>query len=117
MVTKNGGAKLPFHEDEIMCIALHPTRPLVLSGDSAGCVFGAHYASGEISGRIGKHKDGCESVALSDELQMGVSCSIDSEILIYDLKGLTIRHRVMPTFFGGFTKVAFSTILIKDKEG
>lgn len=67
-MTKNGSAKLPYHEDEIMCMALHATRPLVLSGGSDGSVFGAHYVTGEISGRIGKHKDGCESVCLSEEL-------------------------------------------------
>lgn len=66
---------------------------------------------------IGKHKDSVESVALSEELQMGVSAGIDSQILIYDLKGLTVRHRVSPTLYGGFTKVAFSTIKIQDKGG
>jgi len=80
-------------------------------------VYGAHYVTGENSGRIGKHKDGCESVAISDELNMGVSCSIDNEILIYDLKGLTVRHRVTPTQCGGFTKVQFSTIPIIDSQG
>lgn len=100
-----------------MCMALHPTRPLVLTGGSEGCVYGAHYATGEISGRVGKHKDGCESVCLSEELNMGVSCSIDNEILIYDLKGLTVRHRVKPTLYGGFTRVQFSTILINDSQG
>lgn len=67
-VTKNGTAKLPYHQDEIMCMELHPTRPLVLSGGSEGSVYGAHYATGEISGMIGKHKDGCESVCLSEPL-------------------------------------------------
>jgi len=46
---------------------------------------------------------------------MGVSAGIDNLILIYDLKGLTIRHRVKPTEYGGFTKVMFSTIKLKTK--
>lgn len=68
MTTRNGGAKLPYHEDEITCFALHPSRPLVLSGGSEGSVFGAHYVTGEISGMVGKHQDTCESVAISEEL-------------------------------------------------
>lgn len=62
---------------------------------------------------IGKHNDSVESVALSEELQMGVSAGIDNQILVYDLKGLTIRHRIKPTEFGGFTKILFSTMLLK----
>lgn len=47
---------------------------------------------------------------------MGVSAGIDSQILIYDLKGLTIRHRVTPTQYGGFAKVLFSTMKLKTKQ-
>lgn len=71
--------------------------------------------TGEISGRVGLHKDSVESVAISEELQMGVSAGIDSTIIIYELKGLTIRTRVTPTAYGGFSKVMFSTIKIFDK--
>lgn len=66
---------------------------------------------------VGKHKDSVESVALCEELQIGVSAGIDSEILIYDLKNLAIRHRVRPTLYGGFTKVMFSSFKIKKTDG
>lgn len=97
MTVKNGSTKVSYHDSEILCFALHPTRPFALTGGADGGVFGAHYGTGEVSGLVGKHKDSCESVAISEELQMGVSAGIDSQILIYDLKGLTIRHRISPT--------------------
>lgn len=112
MTTRNGGDKKPYHDDEIQCFALHPSRPLIMTGGSEGSVYGAHYVTGEISGRISKHNDSVESVALSEELQMGVSAGIDSTIIIYELKGLTVRHRVTPIAYGGFTRVMFSTIKI-----
>ena len=46
-----------------------------------------------------------ESVALSEELQIGVSAGIDAMIIIYDLAKLNIRHKISPTAYGGFTKL------------
>jgi WD40 repeat protein len=68
MTTRNGGHKMPYHEEEILCIALHPTRPLIMSGGADGSVYGAHYVTGESSGKVGKHKDSVEAVAISEEL-------------------------------------------------
>ena len=116
ITVKNGSGKLPYHEEAIQCFALHPSRPLILTGGADGSVFGAHYQTGEISGIIGQHTDSVESVALSEDLQMGVSAGIDKQILIYDLKGLTVRHRVVPSEYGGFTKVMFSTIKLRVRQ-
>lgn len=104
---------LPFHDGAVQCFDLHPTKTLVMSGGADGSVFGSNYASGESAGQIGKHKDSVESVALSEEMQMGVSAGIDAMIIIYDLKTLSIRHKISPTAYGGFTKVQFSSFPIK----
>lgn len=68
MTVRNGTGKMPYHEEAIQCFALHPSRPLILTGGSDGTVFGAHYQTGEISGVIGTHADSVESVAISEEL-------------------------------------------------
>jgi len=54
---------------------------------------------------------------MSELLQIGVSAGIDTVIFVYDLKDSTIRHRVEPTKYGGFTKLMFSTIQINTKAG
>ena len=47
------GAKKVFHESQILCFALHPEMPIVLSGDEEGNVFASQYVTGEINGVIG----------------------------------------------------------------
>lgn len=84
----------------------------MLTGGSDGKVFGLNYFSGDSTGCIGTHKDSVESVALDSELNMGASAGIDESILIYDLVHLTIRHKLAPTDFGGFTKLSFSSFPI-----
>lgn len=37
-----------YHESPVNTFALHPDRPLVISGDESGSVFAAHYGTGEI---------------------------------------------------------------------
>lgn len=114
---KNGASKLPFHDGEIMCMVLHPKSPVLMSGASDGTVCGANYTSGESFGRIGQHSDSVESVALSEELNIGVSGGIDSQLFIYDLKSLQVRKKIAPTEYGGYTRLMFSSFKIKDKEG
>ena len=65
---RNGDGKIPYHTDEIQCFDLHPTRPLILTGDCTGGVYGAHYGTGEVVGRVGSHKDSVESVVINQEL-------------------------------------------------
>jgi len=42
-----------FHLSKILCFALHPEMPVVLSGDESGRVFASQYMTGEINGVIG----------------------------------------------------------------
>lgn len=93
---RNGDGKIPYHTDEIQCFDLHPTRPLILTGDCAGGVFGAHYGTGEVVGQVGSHKDSVESVVISKELQFAASAGIDTTIIVYDLKDSQVRHRIDP---------------------
>ena len=76
-------------------------------------MFGANYVSGESTGCIGQHKDSVESVALNAEMQIGASAGIDEQIIVYDLAHLTIRHKLSPTQYGGFTMLKFSSFPIK----
>ena len=55
-------------------------------------------------------------MAINDEMNIGVSASIDSQILIYDMKNLNVRHKINPTQFGGFTQLRFSSFPIKTAE-
>lgn len=42
MTTRTGSDKgKPYHDDEIQCFDLHPTRPLIMTGGASGKVFGA----------------------------------------------------------------------------
>lgn len=65
--TRNGG-KIGYHEDEIQCFDLHPSRPLIMTGDVKGRVCGAHFGTGEVLGTVGTHKDTVESIVISKEL-------------------------------------------------
>lgn len=105
-----------YHEGGIQCFEQHPTKSLVLTGGVEGQVFGANFTSGQSTGCIGKHQDSVEAVALSEELQIGASAGIDKEILIYDLAKLTIRHKISPTEYGGYTSIRFSSFPIKCKN-
>jgi len=59
------GSRKEFHKSQILCFALHPDMPVVLSGDEDGCVFASQYMTGEVNGVIGKHQDSCESITIS----------------------------------------------------
>lgn len=98
-------------------MALHPKSTVLMTGATDGSVCGANYVTGESFGRIGKHQDEVESVALSEELQIGVSGGIDSNLILYDLKSLQVRKKIAPTEYGGYTRLMFSSFQIKDKEG
>ena len=49
-------------------------------------------------------------------MQIGASAGIDQHIIIYDLAHLTVRHKLNPTAYGGFTKLSFSSFPIKVPE-
>ena len=49
------GSRRPFHENQILCFALHPEMPVILSGDEDGKVFASQYMTGEVNGVIGQH--------------------------------------------------------------
>ena len=40
---KNSGGKSAYHNEVILCFALHPSRPLIISGGIDGSVYAAHY--------------------------------------------------------------------------
>lgn len=48
-------SRKPFHENQILCFALHPDMPVILSGDEDGKVFASQYMTGEVNGVIGQH--------------------------------------------------------------
>ena len=79
------GSSKPFHDSQILCFALHPDMPVVLSGDSDGLVFASQYMTGEVNGVIGKHQDSCESIAISSSQPIACSAGIDFKIHVYDL--------------------------------
>lgn len=93
---RHQGGKASYHNEVILCFALHTSRPLVLSGGIDGTVYAAHYQTGEIQGMIGKHTDSVESIDICEELQLAVSGGIDQQIFVYDLKTLSIRHKLSP---------------------
>lgn len=62
---------------------------------------------------IGKHSDSAESIDICEELQLAVSGGIDPYIFIYDLKTLSIRHKLTPASFGGYSKLMFSTLKLR----
>lgn len=103
------GSKKEFHESQILCFALHPEMPVILSGDEDGRVFASQYMTGEINGVIGTHTDSVESIAISQTQPIACSAGIDSKIHVYDLTNFTKRLTVQVGQFGGFTKLLFST--------
>ena len=88
------GSRKEFHESQILCFALHPEMPIILSGDESGKVFASQYMTGEINGIIGTHKDSCESIIISKTQPIGCSAGIDSKINVYDLTNFTLRLTV-----------------------
>lgn len=118
-VIRNGKDKVSYHEGGILCCAVAQSKTLVMTGGADGKVFGANYVSGESTGCIGQHKNEVEAVAMHHELKIGASAGIDQEIFIFDLAHLTIRHKLTPTIYGGFTMLRFSNIPMEilDEEG
>lgn len=111
MTIRPKGGKI-FHESPILCFALHPEHPLAISGDESGKVFASHFTTGEISGCIGSHKDSVETIIISDSFNIAASAGIDSKINVYDLKdpNFNIKFIIEPTAYGGYSKLAMSTI-------
>lgn len=105
-----GVSRKEFHESDILCFALHPDMPIVLSGDAKGCVFASQYMTGEVNGIIGKHQDSCESIAISSTQPIACSAGIDTKIHVYDLTNFTLRLSVTVGQFGGFSKLLFSKV-------
>lgn len=54
---------------------------------------------------VGEHKDTVESIVISPELMMAASGGIDNTIFVYDLKDSSIRHRIEPTVYGGYSRL------------
>lgn len=107
--TSLSGVAGKFHEADINVFALHPERPLIVSGDMAGKVFYSHLQTGEVGSLLGQHADSVESIAFCKTLPIGVSAGIDPHIFIYDLAKNDLRHKVAPAGeYGGFTKLQFS---------
>lgn len=111
MTVRQMNAKM-FHQSPIICFTLHPEHPLVISGDESGKVFASNFITGEVSGCIGSHKDSVETIVINPVLNIAVSAGIDSKLNIYDLKDPTfhIRYAIEPTVYGGYSKLAISTI-------
>lgn len=104
----SSGGKNEFHKESILCFALHPTKPVVISGDESGEVYASQFMTGEVHGKIGTHADNVESITISDTQPIAASAGIDNKIFIYDLNNFTIRLTVNIGEFGGFTKLLFS---------
>ncbi len=102
------GSRKQFHDTDILCFALHPDMPIVLSGDASGQVYASQYMTGEINGVIGQHTDSCESIAISKNQPIACSAGIDCKINVYDLTNFTMRLTVTVGQFGGFTKLFWS---------
>lgn len=88
------GSKKEFHESQILCFALHPEMPVILSGDENGRVFASQYMTGEVNGVIGTHADSVESIAISKTQPIACSAGIDNKIHVYDLNNFTRRLTV-----------------------
>lgn len=68
-------------------MALHPTQPLVITGDLGGKVYVSNFVSGEPGSVMpNPHADSVESVAFcgSEIAPYCVSCGLDSKLNIYD---------------------------------
>uniref|UniRef100_A0A7S3IEQ6 Uncharacterized protein n=1 Tax=Strombidium inclinatum TaxID=197538 RepID=A0A7S3IEQ6_9SPIT len=113
-VIKAPNTKTPWHEDAINTFALHPTRPVVVSGDLSGKVFLSNYNTGEIAGCLGQHGESVESIDFcpSDVMDFCVSVGMDTNINIYNIKEHKLRQKVTigDSEYGGFTKVKFSAV-------
>ena len=83
----------------------------MVSGDLNGHVFYSHYQTGEIGGLFGTHKDSVESIVMSKVQPICVSAGIDTTINIYDLNTMSLRSKIVPSEYGGYTKLVFSNIL------
>lgn len=99
-----------FHMAAINCFALHPTDPIIVSGDLDGEVYFSNYSTGEVGRLLAKHLNSVESIAFcpNPEQPYCVSCGIDNQINIYDIKKFELRIKVKVQSHGGFTKIAFS---------
>ena len=73
-------------------------------------MFFSNYQTGEIGSLIGTHVDSVEAIIMSKTLPICVSAGIDLNINIYDLNTMQIRNKVMPSEYGGYTKLMFSVI-------
>ena len=103
-----GQGKKEFHQAPILCFALHPSQPVVISGDESGVVYVSQFITGEIHGIVGTHSDNVESIVISPTQQIAASAGIDNKIFIYDLNTYAIRLTVNIGVYGGFTKLTFS---------
>ena len=67
--------------------------PLVVSGDQDGKVCYSNYLTGEVGGVYGMHSGSVEDIVFckSEALPYCVSCAIDSNINIYNIKENKVR--------------------------
>lgn len=89
-----GNKTKPFHEAAINVLELHQEMPMALSGDLNGRVCYSNYLTGEIGGMLGEHNDSVESIAFClkfDHAPYAVSCGMDTNINIYNLKESKLR--------------------------
>lgn len=82
-----------FHEVDISLLELHPTEPVVASGDLNGVICLSNYNTGEIHGVLGSHTDSVEAISfcLHPTTPFAVTCGMDTELHIYNLKENGLR--------------------------
>lgn len=94
-------------------LELHHEMQMALSGDLNGRVCYSNYMTGEIGGVLAEHDDSVESIAFCLKHEMApyaVSCGMDTNIKIYNLKESKLRQSIKAAAGGGFTKVQFSEL-------
>ena len=72
----------------------------------------SNYNTGEVGGILGQHTDSVEGIAfcLHPTTPFCVTCGMDTELNIYNLKENVVRQKVKGAEHGGFSKVMFSSI-------
>ena len=79
-----------------------------MSGDLSGKVCISNLTTGECAGTLGSHVDSVESITFcknDDSTPYCVSCGIDTNIHIYNLKEMKIREQISFEGQKGYSKV------------
>lgn len=99
-MTDNDGA--------VACMALHPTRPIIVHGDINGKLYFRDAYTGQLSRKIKAHESPVHQLAFNSNGRLMISTTTDGELKIFDFEKDAIIQSLYSPDFAGINFALFS---------